>query len=96
MIVVFTEVLILVSHKMQSLFLKFPAPPKGLDETCHLARSYLELLQLKITHSNEQMICWIFSTGLLSLKQQKNQHKISISSWSTSQDKKSQLFLTGL
>jgi len=38
MIVVFTEIL---SQEMQNLF---PAPRKALDETCHLARSYLELL----------------------------------------------------
>ena len=44
MIVVFTEIFILVSHETQILFLKFPAPRKALDETCHLARSYLELL----------------------------------------------------
>ena len=44
MIVVFTEILILVSHEMQNLFLKFPAPRKALDEIYHLARSYLELL----------------------------------------------------
>ena len=37
--------------------LKFPAPCKGLDDTCHLARSYLELLYLKSTHSNKQMMC---------------------------------------
>jgi len=47
MIVVFTETLILVSHKTQKNFFKFPAPRKALNETfhlLHLARSYLELL----------------------------------------------------
>jgi len=72
MIVVFTEISIFISHEMQNLCLKFPAPRKGLNETCHLAKSYLKLLQFKSTHSNKQMICWIFGTGLLSLKQQKN------------------------
>ena len=44
MIVVSTEILLSVSRKMQNLFLKFRAPHKGLDETCYLAKSYLELL----------------------------------------------------
>ena len=43
-----------------------------------------------------QMIYWIFGTGLLSLKQQKNKNEFLNSSWPTSQDKKSQLFFTGL
>ena len=30
-----------------------------------LARLYPELLWLKSTHSNEQMICWVLGTGLL-------------------------------
>jgi len=38
-IVVFTEILILVSHKVHHLFLKFPVPHNRLDEACHLARS---------------------------------------------------------
>jgi len=80
MIVIFTEISIFISHKTQNLFLKFPAPRKGQNETFHLARSYLELLQLKSTHSNKQMICWIFGTELLSLKQQKNKHEFSNSS----------------
>jgi len=42
------------------------------------------------------MICWIFSTGLPSLKQQENNHEFSNSSGPTSQYKNSQLFLTGL
>jgi len=32
------------SHETQTLFLKIGAPHKGPDETCYLARSYLELL----------------------------------------------------
>ena len=44
MIVAFTEVSILVSCETQNLFLKFAAPIKGQDETCYIARSYLELL----------------------------------------------------
>jgi len=60
---------------MQNLFLKLPAPCKGLDGTCHLARSYVELLQLKSTDSNKQKICYIFGIGLLSFKQQKNKHE---------------------
>jgi len=30
--------------RMQNLFLKFPAPHWGQDETCYIARFYLELL----------------------------------------------------
>jgi len=32
-----------ISHETQDLFLKIGAPHKGPDETCYLARSYLEL-----------------------------------------------------
>jgi len=40
------------------------------------------------------MIGWIFGTGLLTLKQQKNKHDFSNSSCRTSQDKKNQIFFT--
>ena len=33
-----------ISREAKKLFLKFPALLKGLDGTCHLARSYVELL----------------------------------------------------
>jgi len=42
------------------------------------------------------MIYWIFGAGLLSLKQQKNKHKLSNTGCPASQYKESQLFLIGL
>ena len=90
MIVLFTEILILISHVKHDLFLKFTTPCKGLDGICHLSRFYV------VVKKYTQMICWIFGTGLPSLKQQKkNKHEFSNSS-PTSQGKKSQLFLTVL
>jgi len=41
MIVVFAEILILVSHGTKILFLKFPAAHKALDETCQLPLSQI-------------------------------------------------------
>ena len=78
---------------MQSLFLKFYAPPKGPDETCYLNRSHMNLLLS--THSNKQMICWVPSTGLLSLKKQTTKYEFSISNCPTTQGKRSQLNMVG-
>jgi len=92
-IIVFTEMSLFVSHETQNLFLKIGAPHKGPSETCYLARYYLELLQLKGTHSNKQIIHWVPGTRLLSFKHHETKHSFSNSNCPTSQDKKSQLFL---
>jgi len=44
MIAVFTEISLFASHETKNLLLKIGVPHKGPDETCYLARSYLELL----------------------------------------------------
>ena len=51
-----SEISILVFREKQKLFLKFRAPRKEQDRSCCLARYYLELMELKSTHSNKQMI----------------------------------------
>ena len=50
------------------------APYKGPDETCYIAKSYLELLYIKSIHSNKQMTDWMPGTGLPSLKKLIKKH----------------------
>ena len=92
-VIAFVEILLLIMDKIQNLFLKFRAPHTGLDETCYLARPYLELLYM---HSNKQMSGCVLGVRLLSLKNQKAKHKILNPTCPIIQGKRSQLFFTVL